>query len=519
VKEGLPLFTAMGPVFRKAADRRGGILTLSGFAVAAAVPFAAFTCLVLNHFYVNGAFLLDSGLLAFLVSSRDLLLPDPHVLGGGSFLATHVTPIFWITGQLRRLLPLSDAQFFAVFIGFCQALPAAGVFWLLRSGFRLASPLSVLAAAAIAIAFSFNGLALAISRYPHFEILIVGSAILFAVALFLRRHAIAAVWFAICLATREDAGLVLFGLLFVLIVLDRRYGAPLRSQRAAIAFAAIALGYSIAAFSLQLALAAGESPLARIYLGAPPFAAISAATIATRLFVYLFYRTYLLLPAVIAVCWAAAARNPYIVAGYAVCLPWALLHLTARTKMAGTLSAYYAYPFMIAAFWPLLGVLLERRRRGVAGGAAVPLLAFAAMLAASFAALGQQYNPGRLTLADLFRPPSLARQAKTERAVARLVRSKPALGKLLAGTGVVALAPDDFAPGERLPRQRPAGPVDTVVYFVHGYDADDARRLALARGLDRRYRVSGTAIRIASDRPIAAGAPIADLLVAAGSPG
>src|SRR5215467_15987692 len=70
----------------------------------------------------------------------------------------------------------------------------------------LRTPLGVAVAAILGLAFSFSGLALAIARYPHFEMLIAGSAMLLFVALWQGRIAAVAVFFAICLATREDAG-------------------------------------------------------------------------------------------------------------------------------------------------------------------------------------------------------------------------------------------------------------------------------------------------------------------------
>ena len=57
---------------------------------------------------------------------------------------------------------------------------------------------------------------------------------------------------------------------------------------------------------------------------------------------------------------------------------------------------------MIATFWPLAGVLLDRPPPGIAGRAASRWRVFAAMIAASFVAVGQQYNPARLDLPAAF---------------------------------------------------------------------------------------------------------------------
>ncbi len=480
------------------------------------VPFAAFTSLVLYHFYVRGSFVLDAGLQAFLLSHGGLRLPYPAALGGGLYWRSHVAPIFALLSLLRRALPVSDVQFFAGFIGLAHALPAIAAFWALRAaGARGA--VATAAAALIAIAFAFNGLALAIVRYPHFEMLIVGSVICFMIALAQRRVALAAVFCALALATREDAGFHLFALLFLLIAVNRWYGVAWRDQRAELCFAAIGFAYSLAVVAAQMAWAAGPSALAQIYTGEAPFATLTAARIATRLIGCLVFRAYLVLPAVVAAIWAVRARNPYLLIGYAAFVPWGALQIIAHSDIAGTLSGYYAYPFMIASFWPLVAVIY---RGGAAASRALATMAgFTAMIAASFVGIGHQYNPGRLALPSAFlSPPSLARQAGTDRAVALLARSRPALGRLVVDTSVVALAPDDFSRGETVTGAG-AAPPDTVVYMSQGYEAKTLRQIAHADGISRRYRVPGTGIRIATDRPLGPSVPLASLLVVAGSGG
>lgn len=59
-----------------------------------------------------------------------------------------------------------------------------------------------------------------------------------------------------------------------------------------------------------------------------------------RLLGWLAYRTYIVLPAVIAILWAVRACNPYILLGYLAFLPWALAHLAAQSEIAATLSGY-----------------------------------------------------------------------------------------------------------------------------------------------------------------------------------
>jgi hypothetical protein len=479
------------------------------------VPFAAYATLILYHFYVKGGFLWDSGLLAFLVGASDPRLPVPPIMSDGSFFAIHVTPIFVALSPIRRLLALTGPQFFALFSGLCHALPGLAVFWALYSGYRLRTPIGVTIAAVLALAFSFNGLALAMARYPHFELLIVGMALLFFVALSQGRPATAAICFAICLATREDAGFHLFAILSLLIGLNRWRGIRWHEQRPEIGFALLALAYSIGALALQHALFEHQSSFARIYLGEPAFGKISLALLHERLLGYLQFRTYIVLPGLVALFWAVRTGNPYLVLGYVAFLPWGALHLMAESDIAGTLSGYYAYPFLIASFWPLVAVLAEQRQRAVPRAAVPTVLGFAAMIGASFTALGYQANPGHMALpAGFWSPPSLARQAATDNTLGQIVRAKAALGSVMVDGSVLGLVPDGFTKsetvwesGDRLP--------DAVVYFAGAYESEAARGLAERAGLDHAYEAPGTAIRLRSRRAVDPASPLGSILAPA----
>jgi hypothetical protein len=479
------------------------------------VPFAAFATLVLYHFYIKGAFLWDSGLLAFLIGASDPSLPVPPIMTDGTFFAIHITPIFVALSPIRSLLPLTHTQFFAAFTGLCHALPGLAVFWILYSGYRLRTPLGVALATVLGLAFSFSGLALAIARYPHFEMLIAGAAMLFFVALSQGRLLLAAVFFAICLMTREDAGFHLFAILFLLVALNRWRGVASPEQRREIVFAVVAISYSLAALSLQHAIFEHQASFARIYLGDPAFGKISLTLLEQRLTGYLQFRTYIVLPALVALFWAVRAGNPAIVLGYVAFLPWAALHLVADSDIAGTLSGYYAYPFLIASFWPLVAALPEQGER-VAPSLPVPaVLGFAAMIAASFTALGHQANPGHMELpAGFWSPPSLARQVATDRVLRQVMRAKGALGSVMVDGSVLGLVPDGFSKSETVWESGSRLP-DTVVYFAGAYEAEAARALADKAGLDHPYMAPGTAIRLVTRGALDPASPLASLLAPA----
>lgn len=478
--------------------------------LAVAPAFLGYANVVLNHFYRYGAVLLDTGLLADLAWHHPLTLPGTWLIGNQSFFTVHIAPIFVLLSALSWLVPVTMAQWFALFTGVAQALPAAAVYWLLVAEYRLRHGWSLAAAALVAIAFSFNGLAIAQVRYPHFEILLAASLMLFLVAWWRERFAAAALFFVLCLMCREDAGFHIAAVLAAAVALRWRDGMTLSAQRPALIFLTLGLLYSIAAVLLGMALAPGPSSLARVYFGTPPFAHVTALLLATRAAGLVVARTYIFLPALCAIVWALIARNPYLLVGYIAFIPWTVLHLLAKSDLAGTFSSYYAFPYLIAMFWPLLGW-----RMRPTGPSWQPLLGFSVMILASFTALSVQHNPSHVPLfAGFLDPPSFAEQARIERAMAAIADRGASLGRVVAGDSVAALRPETFRADETL-WGGPQSHADTLLYFAGDRDAAAMASLAARFGLAGRFAVSGTPMRLVTDRTAATLGGLAPLLAPA----
>jgi hypothetical protein len=471
--------------------------------IALGVPFAVGVGNILNHFYRDGAYLFDSGLLAHLMTHPDLAEPLPRVLGGGSFYALHVSPIFWLFAELADLLPLTPPQFFAVFIGAAQALLAAGVFWALVGPIGLRGVAGTAVAALLAIAFCHSGLAVAILRYPHFEILIAAAAVLFLVALQEERYGLASLFLLLALLTREDAGFHIAIFLAAILTIRRWQGLEREGERAMLGFLAIAALYSVTAIALQRWAFPDHSSFARIYAGDPAFTHVTPQLLMTRLLGWSIYRSYALLPAGVCVLWVAMRSNPTLAAGYISTLPWLAIHLVAVSALAGTLSSYYAFPLLVASFWPLLGAL-ETKRAAALGRRSEAVIGFATLIAASFTAIAAQHNPNHVSFAGTFAPPpSVAAQRAVTEAIANLDAAQPALGIVLVNDGIAALAPDAFAQSQSFCfAQEPR--IDTVAYFGKSFQAPEARRRAREAGLALHYRMLGTPIRIETNRVLAA---------------
>lgn len=487
-------------MIRETAMGRG--LTLIPPLLVVAMPFAAFTVLCLRHFYELGGFWGDSGQLAALMWHSDPMLHTPLVSGGESFFATHLALIFLPLSAVSWLLPLTKIQFFAAFQGLCHALMALAVYWLLVSGYQMRTLIRRCGAALLALTFAFNGLAIAAARNPHFELLIVATAMLFLTARQLGRPILALSFFILCVATREDAGFHLCGVLSVVSVIDRRRGARGPRIMGTVAYAIAGFLCGVAALVVQkYAFPVPHSSMSGVYIGDPPFAHVTGKEIFERLLYWIFYRAYIVLPAVVAAIWGIRTKNPWLPAAYIAFIPWALLHLLAASEFAGTLSNYYPFPFLIAAFWPLPGTLHGNE---VAGGTLIrprPVACFAAMLALSFVGLDRQHDPGKLDVpASFWRVPSLEQQHATDAAVRRLLGAS-SLGHVMVDAGVAALVPDAVRESDLVSGEVTEKP-DTIIYFVRGFQHPLVRRMADEAGLDRRYRVPGTSIRVLSDRPL-----------------
>jgi hypothetical protein len=468
-------------------------------AVVVAVPFAAYAISVLYSFYGIGGSFYDAGWSAYLIHEADLQIHNPPWGDNGvSWFNYHISPLFLATSALGRLAPLTRIQFYAAFIGISHTLPAIAVFWLLVSGYRMTRPIPCLAAAFLALLFSFDGLALAIARFPHFTMFIVGTGMMFLVALTLRRAALALLFFLLCLSTREDAGFHLFALLSMLYVLERGQGMAWREQKLTAVFAALAVLYSTGAVVLQHALASKEySLLVNEYLGYPFFSHVNISSITGRFLGWMAYRRYVVIPAICALIWAIVRRNAYIVLGYVAFVPWGILHLIAARELVGTLPSYYAFPYMFASIWPLITILIQQRHTCEVRSTLEPLCGFALLTAASFTGSQYLHNPTDMALPRGFiSPPSIARQAATDRSLVRLAEAEE-LGTILVDQSVLALVPELYRAKNILSGESHINP-DSIIFFAGGFDSAAARKMAARAGLEREYEVMGTPLRVAT---------------------
>lgn len=333
-----------------------GVFTIASFVVVS---------YTLNHFYVNGAYMLDSGYFAYLSAHATAWpLSNPPAIGG-TYFSIHFSPAFYIFTVLHRLLnalglELYDVTWFSITQGLWLGITAASVFALLscnkpsaaiQNGFN----------AAVSLVVTFNGVFLAALGFPHFEIAIPALLLAF-FASHLRGHTKLAISFlCIGLLMREDAGLHYFGLFFLLTIY--LYWAGRRLISADVRFYAI-LALSCLAYGLlvivgqKLLFEGADDSLSRVYLGTPPLSHLSFPFLDFRMTFFAKERLYILAPFILALVLSVMKRNGMLLVGFAAVVPWVFFSLLAVSLQAGTLTSYYAFPVAIALCWPAVSYAL-----------------------------------------------------------------------------------------------------------------------------------------------------------------
>ncbi len=311
----------------------------------------------LNRFYEIGAGD-DSGWFAWLTSNAHAWpIANPAMIGG-NFLSIHMSPVFFVTTYL--FLPLSG---FPLAVRFCLFISLwAPLLWLALFLFldRFTTTITFGQRCAVALLLTFNGLMLSMLGFPHIEMLIPALGLL-AIAVWLRAET-ASGWASggiiafFALSVREDAGFHL-SLALLGMALVSKWAGDDRTLYRLLALAAFFItGSALALLIQRWGVPGSGQQLGNVYLGHPPLAHVSAASLARRLVYWLTRREYIFLP--LAVLLISAGRTALggrrLFLGVAVCLPWLALSLVAAEQQAGDLWSYYGFPLVFMLLWPLL---------------------------------------------------------------------------------------------------------------------------------------------------------------------
>jgi hypothetical protein len=277
--------------------------------LVAVVPALTYANVILNHFYLQGAYFWDTGVVAGAIWRRDAWLTYPPLWPIGSLYAYHVMPLLSLLTVASRCLPLGLPGWFALVTGVGHALPSIGVFWLLAEGLALRSAGDLAIAVVVAVGIGFTGIPLATILFPHPEIILAGGLILVFAAIALEHYRIAAALLVFTLLVREDAGFHVVGVLFLLGAINWLRGISWQAQRPILILAAVGFLYSVAATAFKLVVFPGQPSLFVLdYIGNPPFSNTSIQQVLLHLIGLPIYRAYVFWPAVVAVACGAITK-------------------------------------------------------------------------------------------------------------------------------------------------------------------------------------------------------------------
>lgn len=322
---------------------------------------------ILNHFFADAPYLLDSGLLSGLAYRSGLLMAPPPITGTGvtSFYQIYVSPIISLASLLSYLIPVQRIEWFA-FVEAMVFFPLGIAVYALARRIEPGGLVRRLPAATLAaLAFALSGLVLWMIGYPHYEAAIPGLICLVLVSLVTGRTPMTWILIALAASVRQDGGLHVALAIAPLVYLRWRGVEMLPGQRRLIAAMAVAIGLSVAAIASQRLWFVPIDRLHPVYLGTPAYAHVTPALLVGRMRAFLAFDKVIYYPFVATLVIAAMRRDARYLLGWAAAAPWFAFNLLAFDEAKSSFIGYAAGPFVVSMFWIYLygGVLAPASRR------------------------------------------------------------------------------------------------------------------------------------------------------------
>ena len=473
--------------------------------------------IIFHMFYVRGTYG-DTVLFSLLAWHNNWGLRIP-IYGGdwGTFFNWHIGWFYWFPSAISYLLPLDRITFFALFAGSLHALLCLGIWLLLNELWPAREPWPVLIKCAAAAAFALNGHSQIILIDVDPEIAGPAFTLIFLWGIVRKNHPATLITFVLALSTREDMGFHIFAVLFLLLMTDLLRRVAPDQHRPILIYSCAAFGYSLVALALKYFVFDDKGLFQIHYLGPGTLNHVTEKLLSGRLDNLVLRRHWIWGPGVIALLWALASRNPYVVIAWLAFVPWLALSLMANNYFVGNLSLHYGYPFIIAGGWPLLAMSRRftepRRLPPVSQTSAISW----ALLLLVIQQPAQIYPKIRFTS---WRLPLTATETVSKPVYDEFERCLPlALAEMTATRadgGVFSIAPyaldwrhdwvtikiwnqatsdyTDHAPTER--------GLKAVIYFKNGLQAQYVRELIVVNGFHHHYWLPKTRIYLSTSEDI-----------------
>jgi len=335
-----------------------------GFLLSFLIPMSLATNFTLNHFYVYGGYVEDSGWFAYLTThATSWPLTNPPVLidkFGESFFKTHMSLIFYLLTAIYNffthfILDIPYVFFFSLTQGLWFGLLSLGCYCVFIPLGRNKQYIQIVLAFVFSQIVMVNGISLATLVSFHIEIAAPALLLIFFALRGNGFRKTSYVPLIIALLVREDIGLHYFCIFFLLaMIANFSYPGKLKSQsKNFFHLSLLCLVYSVVIIALQHYYFHPDT-LGRIYMSENFYSHVNDDFLTQRFHFIFERRSYLYVPLLTLLLFSIVCRDALRMAGFLFALPWIVFSCFAFSPMAGTLSFYYAFPTLIALLWPAI---------------------------------------------------------------------------------------------------------------------------------------------------------------------
>ena len=476
-------------------DLAEGLVALLG----AFLVWALVRTLVLNTFYVQGAYYLDAGWFANLAFRSDWLLtaPSGHPWAQASYFRHHLALFFMPLNGISHVIGSDHVGFFACWYGAIHVFSFLVGYSVFRSGLRdcrvapgVASPLAALAG----FLFAFNGVAIAALLYPHPEVLMSFAIVAMLWALVRERLWLASAMGVLALMVRTDGGFhvaIFCGAAAFGAWVDARFDSHAAGVRRLLGIAAAAFLFSCLAYGFQAKFFPGGAQFRNIYAGSDFFGHVSARLLTERIGLHLFERPYLFAGWLGCLAAFAATRRWIFLAGVLAALPWYLANLVALSDAAGGFFSYYPFPFIVLLLWPLI-----HAQPGAKGSVSLLAITLLALMLSVAGALGPGGHARIVELATAQQLPA-GQAERLQSTLDRLVAGVPPERVRFDGA-VMSLVARQAARRTLFGPKHGMSGVETVIYFEQYMDTTAIEAAFAGREGLWRCALPGSPLRLLS---------------------
>lgn len=340
-----------------------------GFGILCFLPaFLVATNYTLNHFYVQGCYLYDSGFLAYLQThSLSWPMTSFPFLPESVFFSIHIIPLFYILSYFHAFLNwlgiyIHNTVYFSLTLGVWLGMISVATYSLFVTQEENKRFWFFVVACVIGVCAGLNGITLASLGLPHFEFIIPGLLIVFFSFYVNGYNKTACFFLFLGLLAREDVGVHYFLFLFPLTVYLYNSQKIKNSDKHILFVGAVAcfcLLYSTLAFLFQKMFYPEFSVAHSVYLGTPPFYHVTLSLLKERFVFYFQHRLYIVGPILIILIYSVLQKSIIMGVGILAAMPWLFFSWIAVGTNPGHLTSYYAFPLVVTLVWPVISYRLD----------------------------------------------------------------------------------------------------------------------------------------------------------------